>query len=119
MSKIKLVIGPRSFFDKQINMPDLMALETYVTFFDQTNHNLIEAANEDKFREKLLGKTLYGTSESFAAITQSGIETLSESLRLAVKFAENIILQNPPRVVAHQLRVSYPDQTGRYCKINL
>lgn len=74
MSKIKLVIGPRSFFDKQINMPDLMALETYVTFFDQTNHNLIEAANEDKFREKLLGKTLYGTSESFAAITQSGIE---------------------------------------------
>ena len=45
MSKIKLVIGPRSFFDKQINMPDLMSLETYVTFFDQTNHNLIESAN--------------------------------------------------------------------------
>lgn len=111
MRKIKLVIGPRSFFDKQITMPDLIALETYVTFYDQTNHNVIEAADEDKFRQKLSGKTLYGTSESFAAITQSGIETLSESLRLAVEFAENIVLQNPPRVVVHQLMASYPDKT--------
>lgn len=104
--KIKIVIGPSSFFDTFL--PDeYLSIEHYVRYSDSIARNLIEKYNVSNISDILNDQVLVSSAASYSMISTSAIENFSEILSDAFLYANEIILHNPPEIIFSMIESSY------------
>ncbi|MGF7436619.1 AAA family ATPase [Lentilactobacillus senioris] len=111
MSKYNIYFGPNDeFLDEMSDNVETLTLNEYIT--------LLDLARRDSDVKKQLDKELNNYSavvaetNSYASITDNGINSFIDMIRPITLSNCSVFLQNPPKAIVNQLMKSFPEESS-------
>lgn len=106
MSKIKIIVGPKSYLQSFLNF-NFISLEDYVIKTESLIRNIVYKVNEEDYKNLLENKFILAKTESYSAINEEALNNFIHYIQQSIKYGEGIYLQNPPKLIINQIKSSF------------
>ncbi|UDM80384.1 AAA family ATPase [Vagococcus fluvialis] len=106
MCKIKIIVGPDSYFDTYI--PDnTLSLEKYISFLDSERNNILIKYSDERKATILNNKVVVGKTDSYSSFNVGFIQNFLNDLEDFMIYGKGVILQNPPQKIVDTIQANY------------